>query len=68
MALNANRVRMMNERANHDVDTQCKRYETESKSTKNYKIPKDKIDEYLKSPDKDLFLLQFGKCEVINEI
>ena len=65
MALNANRVRMMNEKANYDVNKQCTRYETESKSTKNYKIPKDKIEEYLKSPDKDLFLLKYGQCEVI---
>lgn len=63
---NARHERLRKEKANHDVEIQSTiKYNQECKSTKKYKIPPALVEEYLKCPDKDLFLLQYSECEVI---
>ena len=58
--------RLRKEKANYDVYVQSTvKYEQECKSTRQYKIPIDKVEEYINCPDKDLFLLEYAKCEVI---
>ena len=59
--VDANRMRLMKEKANHDVDTQCKKYETECKFNGNRYLSKQEMDEYIKSVDKDKYLRSIGK-------
>jgi hypothetical protein len=51
----------MKERANYDVDYQCTtKYQQESKSTKQWVVPKELVDLYLKAVDKTAFLHKYG--------
>ena len=64
MALNANRIRLMKEKANYDVDTQCTRYESECKNKGSRYLTLIEMEQYLKAVDKDKYLKSIGKFEM----
>jgi len=64
MALNVNRIRLMKEKANYDVDKQCTRYETECKDNGTRHLSKQEIYDYMKAYDKDKYLRSIGKFEM----
>ena len=60
--VDANRMRLMKEKANHDVDKQCTtKYEQESKFKGIRHLSKQEMEEYIKSIDKDQYLRSIGK-------
>ena len=66
MAINANRIRMMKEKANYDVELQCTRYETECKSKGSRHLSKQEIYHIISLPVslQDDYLRKIGKFEM----
>jgi hypothetical protein len=59
--IDANRERMRKEKANYDVSYQSTtKYQQESKSTKQWVVPKELIEQYMACTDKTSFLQQYG--------
>jgi hypothetical protein len=66
MAINATRQRLMKEKANHDIDVQCKKYETKCKYIGSRYLTKQEIDYILNLPVnlQDDYLKSIGKFEM----
>ena len=61
MAINATRQRLMKEKANYDVDFQSTtKYQQESKSTKEWRVPKELVESYMNCSDKTEFIHKYG--------
>lgn len=59
--VDARRERLRKEKANHDVDYQATtKYQQECKSTKQWVVPKELIEQYMACTDKNRFLQQYG--------
>ena len=64
MALNATRQRLMKEKANYDVDTQCTRYDKECKNKGSRHLTPVEMTGYIMAYDKDKYLESIGKLKM----
>ena len=65
MALNANRIRLMKEKANYDLDVQCNiKYPIECKNKGNRHLTPTEMEQYINASNKDEYLKSIGKFEM----
>ena len=68
MTFNFNRERIRKEQdANNTTYQSTTKYQQESKSTGEWVVPKELIEQYISCPDKTEFLHKYGRC-VFNEV